>query len=236
MSKVQLSGLVVLTILLMRLAAGFHFYTEGVKKLEPGFSSQGFLRNANGPLADYFHSLAPGLHGAYALLDQPRQLAADAGVGSGVGEQEVGAEPEEESPFPPRAPYHDWAVAIDKAWQLQHDAAMAAVAAGNEVRSDADKIYRQAQASLGAYLADYEEDIAEYQHELWRLGQLKKGYEQKQGTLPYLDSRIADKKREVRSTPNQWIAGVKAIEDDFHKQIAALGSKEQQQQDRKSVV
>ncbi len=46
-------------LVLLRLAIGWHFFFEGVEKLNnPAWSSAGYLREATGPLADGFHALA----------------------------------------------------------------------------------------------------------------------------------------------------------------------------------
>jgi len=48
---------VIVTVVLLRLVIGLHFYHEGRTKLDSGtFTSAGFLGNAKGPLAPFFHS------------------------------------------------------------------------------------------------------------------------------------------------------------------------------------
>jgi uncharacterized membrane protein YphA (DoxX/SURF4 family) len=52
-------------IILLRVAIGWHFLTEGLEKYESGrhgkepFSAEIYLRNANGPLAPYFREMVP---------------------------------------------------------------------------------------------------------------------------------------------------------------------------------
>jgi len=68
-------------IILLRVAIGWHFLTEGTEKYESTqygnspFSAESYLRNATGPLAPYFRGMVPDVNGL-ALLDEPRLKAA----------------------------------------------------------------------------------------------------------------------------------------------------------------
>lgn len=54
----------VVGLVLLRLAIGWHFLYAGLEKLtNPDFSSEGFLGQAKGPLADEFHQLIPDYDG-----------------------------------------------------------------------------------------------------------------------------------------------------------------------------
>jgi uncharacterized membrane protein YphA (DoxX/SURF4 family) len=70
-----------LSIILLRMAIGWHFLFEGWEKLESTasgkepFSAEIYLRNAAGPLAPYFRGMIPDVNGL-ALLDPPRLKAA----------------------------------------------------------------------------------------------------------------------------------------------------------------
>ncbi|MGO9924278.1 MAG: DoxX family protein [Isosphaeraceae bacterium] len=70
-----------LSIILLRVAIGWHFLYEGWEKLESTtsgkepFSAEIYLRNAAGPLATYFRGMIPDVNGL-ALLDPPRLKAA----------------------------------------------------------------------------------------------------------------------------------------------------------------
>lgn len=58
---------VLVAVLILRLAVGFHFFREGWTKLEDGFSSAGFFGAAVGPFAPAFHSLTPDPQGKERL-------------------------------------------------------------------------------------------------------------------------------------------------------------------------
>ncbi len=72
----------VMAIVLLRLATGWHFYREGTKKLSYNpdtgkislnFSAEAFLRNAVGPLRDTIRSQIPNFHNWEGLLAKPWQ-------------------------------------------------------------------------------------------------------------------------------------------------------------------
>jgi uncharacterized membrane protein YphA (DoxX/SURF4 family) len=68
-------------IILLRVAIGWHFLTEGVEKYESsqhgkeGFSAEIYLRNATGPLAPYFREMVPDVD-SRDLLDLTKLKAA----------------------------------------------------------------------------------------------------------------------------------------------------------------
>jgi len=56
-----------LAIIALRLVVGFHFYKEGITKLDNGFSAEYFLKGAKGPFAETFHSMADDSGGMMQL-------------------------------------------------------------------------------------------------------------------------------------------------------------------------
>ena len=69
-----------LSIILLRVAIGWHFLYEGCEKVESTlkgkepFSAEIYLRNATGPLAPYFRGMLPDVNGL-ALLDEAKLKA-----------------------------------------------------------------------------------------------------------------------------------------------------------------
>jgi uncharacterized membrane protein YphA (DoxX/SURF4 family) len=67
-------------LVVLRIAIGWHFLTEGLDKVESTqygnqpFSAEVYLRNATGPLAPYFRGMLPDVNGL-ALLDPTRLKA-----------------------------------------------------------------------------------------------------------------------------------------------------------------
>ncbi len=59
--------LIFIAIIALRLVVGFHFYKEGVDKLQDGFDAQYFLKGAKGPFADFFLSMTDDANGRMQL-------------------------------------------------------------------------------------------------------------------------------------------------------------------------
>ncbi|TWT66346.1 DoxX [Posidoniimonas polymericola] len=253
MTKAQLGGATVLCIVLMRLAAGYHFFSEGMKKFDPNYVkvTEGFLRGATGPLADQFHSLAPGPHQVYELLAEPKKwdsLAEEeqAEINKWQGEysaylaevRKKNAEIEKknkaeetnnplelvDTQFPPRGSYSKWANQIAADWQDQLDAFASEASLDDEQSERARRAYLRAKIKLGQYFEDTAEEIEEYQHELWRLEELKAEVQNEGGTLPYIDDRIAQQEAEANTAPRPWISEVAAIEDRYHGELRDLAA------------
>lgn len=83
-------------LVLLRLAIGWQFYKEGVSHhTDPAWSSEGFLRQAKGPLADLYKSVLPNFHNWNRLMLGP--LAEDRSA------KTAGTEAEEPTPKAPAA-------------------------------------------------------------------------------------------------------------------------------------
>ncbi len=66
--RFQIGFLAVVSLVLLRVALGWHFLYEGWWKWKhPRWSAEGFFRQARGPLAPYFHRLVPDYDGRKRL-------------------------------------------------------------------------------------------------------------------------------------------------------------------------
>jgi uncharacterized membrane protein YphA (DoxX/SURF4 family) len=64
----RIGFLAVALLVVLRIAIGWHFLYEGMwKSKNPGFSAEGFLKQARGPWADKFHELVPDYDGRVRL-------------------------------------------------------------------------------------------------------------------------------------------------------------------------
>ena len=59
--------LIFLSIIALRLVVGYHFYKEGVNKIQYGFDAQYFLKGAKGPFKNYFLSMTDDANGRLLL-------------------------------------------------------------------------------------------------------------------------------------------------------------------------
>jgi uncharacterized membrane protein YphA (DoxX/SURF4 family) len=62
----------------LRVATGWHFFSQGMDHYrDRDWSSEGFLRQAKGPWADFYKSKVPDFHGFHELVSQPWRDASE---------------------------------------------------------------------------------------------------------------------------------------------------------------
>ncbi|MEM6798625.1 MAG: DoxX family protein [Planctomycetota bacterium] len=218
---------VVTAIVLMRLSVGWHFYSEGIKKLEPGFSSAGLLSAAKGPLGPFYRSFVPKPGGYDALLATPRMAGSisdeqalenaewrKAYADSVKASVKAGETPLAE--FPPHSPYSEWAEEVADGWRSKRDRA-ARLADSEE---SAEQVYRVRLQQLADYLGDESDSIEEFRHELWRLEQMRES--PGATSLDFREERIADKTAETSKTARGWWAAVATLENSYVNDLASL--------------
>jgi uncharacterized membrane protein YphA (DoxX/SURF4 family) len=222
----------VLAIVLLRLAIGWHFIAEGLAKLGPaGFSAEPFLLQAKGPLAPYFHDQVPGFHRWRELLAKPRadvpwtdeERAKLAAWETGQKEKAEAAKREGEPPpveLPPIAAYQPWGNEIAGNWRQLAERFKDVAQLSESEAENVDDILRTQLGELANYLAENEDAIIEYRHELARLATLSDSPAANE--LPYLDERIAWKTSETRGPPNAWIADIRMFETTYVENLTEL--------------
>ena len=242
----QTAWLAIAGMLLLRLCIGWHFFTEGTKKLtydeargqwSLNFSSEGFLRQATGPLAGVLQSRLPGFHDWQTLLATAKQSKplTYAEISSRQAwhkdyQQRRQTAKKEARPlpveFPAYAPYTAWATKIITDFRprlktfTEIDGITAAQAA------EAANHFQDRHQQLADFLGLEEDAIAEYQHELWRLQNL----ESTAGSdaIPYRLQRIAAKQSETSATAQKLVSEVRGIERGFNNDLRSVLTQEQQ--------
>lgn len=237
---------VVLAIIILRLCVGWHFYREGTKKLvynpatkevSVGFSAEPFLRQAVGPVSEVIKDELPNVYNWERFLSVPRQsrastedeLEARAKWESEYAARRQAAKKKKEPmpvEFPPRSPYYDWASRIVKGWQTALEKMSSIDGLTKEQLEKAAKALNSRRQQMADYLAEESDAIAEWEHELWRL----KNMEQEGGAidLPFLGSRIEEKRAETKAASAAWIAEVRNIEHGYRTDLRELLTKEQE--------
>lgn len=237
-------GLVV-AIVLLRLATGWHFYREGTKKLSYNpetrevtlnFSAEPFLRNAVGPLRDVIRARIPNFHDWESLLAEPWQfrsptpeeLKEQAEWQREYAARRKSAEDEGETPpyeFSPHLPYAKWATRIAADWQEMVDGVKGIAGMSEEQQAAADEALVRRRQQLADYLAGEATAIEEYKHELWRLAEM----EASAGVngVAFEKSRIAEKKTETTAATAPWLAQVRGIERGLQQDLRRLLNAEQ---------
>ncbi len=228
----RLSALAIAAVVLLRLLCGWHFFNEGVKKLDPTFTSAGFLRTAKGPFAPMFRAMIPGPYGAHVDLARPVEIGSRspetqsaiegwlAGYGKAVAEATKAGKP-----FPheidPAVPGAGWVQNIANGW----DEGVKRLEASKIDKPALEKIRQLRDEKLGQvvyYVYGIYPDIEDLQHEEWRLVQLRHSAGSK--PAPYAQALIDRKENEIWLTMQPWIATVRQIEDQFVEQAQAIAA------------
>jgi uncharacterized membrane protein YphA (DoxX/SURF4 family) len=212
----QLGAFAVLSLVLLRLAIGWHFYREGSSKFtfdpatrtfDLSFSAEGFLSQAKGPLAERFKSFAPSGHGWSELL--------------AVGELKVATSAGEES----GAPYDDWLQRITEDWQKLATKVSAVAGATDDQRKAAEAALATRQTELTDYLATQADAIADYQHELGRI--VMAGNSPEAGDVPFVERRLANQIAQTRRTPMPWLAQIEKLDENLTNDLRNIFTDEQ---------
>jgi len=238
-NRFQLGFLALAALFLLRVGVGWHFYKEGVEKVNhPEFSSAGFFRQASGPLQEHFHELAPHFH------DWKDVLATGRRDGAPLSEEEQeqlekwkekrdeaveAANAKGEEPpvmVPPFEPYSEWVERVSSDWKQYLARFNAEAELDAEQAKQAGQVYSEYKEKLLKYFQTIEEEVAEYRHELHRLEQMKS--RASASDVPYQQQRIAEKEAEVRPTPWPWIADVQEMESQYQQDLRKVLSESQQ--------
>jgi uncharacterized membrane protein YphA (DoxX/SURF4 family) len=229
-------------LVLLRLCVGWHFFSEGVKKIsydrstgewELNFSAEGFFRQAKGPLAGFFQNRIPGGHQWQAKLAVPEELTPARGdelarwVSGYVKrrQRELASGKHAEVEIPGFTPYVDWAAQIEADRRALHQRFTSVAGLTDEQRSQAAAVFERRQSQLADYLAGEALDIQAYRHELWRL----ENWQEAPGAdgVPYQEQRIAQKRAETGRTPLKWVAAVREFDQEFAEELHGLLTDEQ---------
>jgi len=236
---------IILALLFLRLCVGWHFYSEGAKKLayepETGwfrveFSAEGFFRQATGPLAGPLQSQLPGNHNWRQLLAVPvetKPLDEDARYQREDWIAEYNriepGKPHEVELFAELLPYSDWAKQIQSDWRATQKTFTDLPMLNDQQREASAAIFLGRVQQLSDYLVTEWDAIELYQHELWRLA--KKEAEPEAQAVPFEVERVAAKQIEVRRMPLAWLAGVRGLEAKFKDDLRQVVTPQQRSAD-----
>ncbi len=228
---------VVVALVFLRLCVGWHFFSEGIKKVEYDtgsgdwnmvFSAEGFLNGAKGPLAGFFQSQAPTTHNWRESLAVSRQLdsAKSAKLAGWVasyvkrrqGELQSGMATEPQ--FAEFSPAAAWGEEIRKDWQAKLQRFRDIKSLSNEQRKQAEGVFQKYERYLADCLAEDALAIEAYQHEIFRLEEAKQtpGFDE----VPFQIARVADQQAAVDRTPGKWVAQVKVLGEGYADELHGL--------------
>jgi len=205
-------------VVLLRLCVGWHFLSEGAKKVTYDKAHDAWsihvptaavMGQAKGPLAGIIQHQLPGRHDWESLLAVPEELTPAAGkqlndwVGSYVKRRQAELKKVESKPveIPEFAPYAKWATQIIKDWKAIHTRFTDIPSLSDEQRTRAAELFETREHLLADYLAEQSLDIQAYRHELWRLEKSLSAKGAKE--VPFEQERIAEKMVDVGRTPRK---------------------------------
>jgi hypothetical protein len=237
-------GLIV-AIVLLRLATGWHFYREGTKKLAYNpttgevsldFSAEGMLRQAVGPVGEWVRDELPSFHNWESLLATPWQSRPateeeEAELEEWQKDYEKRRKAAEEAGEPevleyaPNLSYAKWGTRVLEDWRASVEGVLAIEQLSDEQRETIEAALVDRQKQLSDFLASEGTAIQEWQHELWRLEQWKAAAGA-QG-IPFEMARIKEKEAETTAASAPWIAQVRNIERGLHSDLRRILNAEQ---------
>ncbi|MEN0110322.1 MAG: hypothetical protein AAF805_06325 [Planctomycetota bacterium] len=224
----------VAALVVLRLLCGWHFYNEGVKKLDGGFTAAGFLRTAKGPFAPLFESMAPGPHRAYETLTDPlrkgstgykrslivEKWQADYGKRSAQAAKAGEAFPTD---FPEVVSFAPWLERMSSSW----DAGIVRLARLGLSGKQIERVLAARDVRLGQavnYLHGQVDAIADLRHDAWRLQQLRER-SGRDTPPPYERELIEAQKSDLWRAMQPIVRNVQQVEDDLVSDaLAAAGA------------
>lgn len=192
--------LAVLLLVGLRLAIGWHFLYQGIHKLKnPNFSSEPFLRQAKGPLAEHYLAMIPDYLGRERL--------------SPVPEKPQGEGPEASASHK-----------VTDGWQSYGRLLVSTYNYSVDQQAALDQIVAQRTGQLADYLKENRTDIDLYFKEVDRWEQWQQASD---SSMPYAKKRIWDKRQELADQSSGWLKRVDEIDQACRNQLLALATAEQ---------
>lgn len=190
MNWIRTPVLATVALSFLRIVIGLHFFLEGSSHLrDPGWSSAGFRKAAVGPLADFLQADLPEVGNWSTTLGDVTTVPATEVDG----------------------PAEAWRASVVDGWRrLGQRRRDLLAAAGADVDLDAtETAVAEADQKLAAMLADASDDLLEYRRQRQRLADMETSPMARD--LPYVQSRIATKRRELGAEASAWMDQAAAI-------------------------
>ena len=185
-----------LMMIVLRLTIGWHFYTEGAKHLaEPHWSSEGFLRQAKGPLAHYYHSvLPPADFGLEATLHDGTTAPADA-----------------------TTQIDRWQTRVVDAWDAQVKAFREHYRLDDQQKEAVDKIGQRRIKQFEHWLDEHRDELTEHLHNWSRLQHARESKSAEE--VPFERKRIDEALAKLNSESTGWVAHLRSIQHDLQEEL-----------------
>ena len=234
-----------LALLLLRLCMGWHFFSEGTKKLtydqvnqewDISVPTEVVFRNATGPFANFYKNQLPGFYDWENLLAVPaeskplteEQIKERRDWASDYAKRRATASKEDEPlpiEFPEHAPYRSWAEAITEGMRTKLEKFTKLSKVDDQQAAEAASLFEARHQQLADFLEEEASAIEEYQHELWRLQNLEN--QNGADNIPFRIERVATKRSEASALGGRLVTEVRGIERGFVADLLGVLTPEQ---------
>jgi uncharacterized membrane protein YphA (DoxX/SURF4 family) len=223
----------------LRLAIGWHFFKEGLAhRADPNWSSEGFLRQAKGPMADSYQAMLPKFHGWDRLILTP--LADKGSPNSGeAGDDPTATKDAAEPSSKPVAVYADWLNEVNKDWKTEQDSVASFYKLDAQQQEQANEILKQSSKQMEELMKGskeskgYGDDVRLYRELVYRAQTMPAAPGGNE--IPFMKNRatavahdplgevgLSGTSAVISSTPAEWRADAKGIEDLYHDRLIDL--------------
>ena len=188
-SKYSIGLATVVLLVVLRLALGWHFFYEGLWKIEHpkefAAETKGFLTGARGPLAGMFYAMVPDIDGRERLGGElQKRVETMVPDGDKMKQAKVDRVRNE---------------ARTRRWEAIRDQF---VAAYGDLRDPAERVFKDQLAAAEMYLADNWEDIQTHFAALDRFEEARKSSPR----TAFQSKPTGTRCRKLRSETHQWLA------------------------------
>ncbi len=197
---VRYGFLTMVALVVLRLCIGWHFFSEGTHHVtDAGWSSEGFLKAAKGPLAAKYHAMLPEYHG---------------------WEQALYAEPKEDADGKVKNPVATAAQKISDDFETYLHHFENRHKLSDEQLKDAQDTLKRRQTQLGDWVADNLKTLEDHIHQYHRLAKTK--LDATADDLPFQKKRITEKQALLKKEATGWLTQLRSIETAYHVELNAL--------------
>jgi uncharacterized membrane protein YphA (DoxX/SURF4 family) len=213
-SKFQIGLAAVITLVLLRVGVGWHFFSQGLKKyVDPGYSSEDFLKQAKGPLADWYASLLPSEHEFQQHVDRwlesavpkPGQKTDDAKATSKV---------------PQASPLTQWAGKVAASWGEYRVRMERRFALTDAQKQQAQELLDRYRAKLADAVAETEAWLKSEPQEAVSLARVEA--DPLADKVPFAKERVAQQAAKVRPRAAKLLADAKKLESQYQGDLRLL--------------
>jgi uncharacterized membrane protein YphA (DoxX/SURF4 family) len=213
-SKFQIGLVAVATLVALRVGVGWHFFTQGLKKyVDPNYSSEAFLKQAKGPLAETYAGLLP------AHQDFERHV--DEWINSALPRPAAKPDDKAKGKLASDAPpLSQWADKVAASWGEYRVRMEQQYGLSDAQKGKAQEIFDQYRGRLKEAVAETEAWLKSEPQEAVSLRRVES--DPLADALPFAKERVATQSAKIRPRAEKLLADVKRLETEFQGAMRLL--------------